>query len=214
MNGPQDLGGEMGFGPINPQIDEPIFHHPWEARVLGMTLAMGMLGMWNIDKGRHARESLSPPDYLRWSYYQIWLTALENMMEERGLLENTANASSRNLVAVPAKNIAAILEKGGSAERASDLEPKFSIGDVVTTKKMHPSTHTRLPRYLSGMRGEIIRVYGTHVFADDSAHDTSHDRGENPQWLYSVKFSAREIWGDDKNPDDYVYADLWEPYFV
>ena len=214
MNGPQDLGGQMGFGPIIAPDNEPVFHHQWEARVLGLTLAMGMLGQWNIDKGRHARESLPPADYLSWSYYQIWLTALENMMRERSMLEETANAATLNLSAVPAKKVASILANGGPADRAQTKPARHALGDIITTRKMHPVTHTRLPRYLCGLKGEIIRVYGVHVFPDDSAHDDKHERGENPQWLYGVKFCAREIWGEEKSSTDYVYADLWEPYFV
>ncbi|TIV38086.1 MAG: nitrile hydratase subunit beta, partial [Mesorhizobium sp.] len=30
MNGPQDLGGQMGFGPVAPEKDEPYFHAAWE----------------------------------------------------------------------------------------------------------------------------------------------------------------------------------------
>jgi hypothetical protein len=63
MNGPQDLGGQMGFGAVAPEVDEPIFHAEWEKRALGVTLCSGAMGHWNIDESRHARESLHPADY-------------------------------------------------------------------------------------------------------------------------------------------------------
>ncbi len=64
MNGPHDLGGQMGFGPVAPEKDEPVFHAEWEKRALGLTLVLGRAGRWNIDESRHARESLHPADYL------------------------------------------------------------------------------------------------------------------------------------------------------
>ncbi len=78
MNGPQDLGGQMGHGPVRPEIDEPLFHAAWERRALAITLAMGATGSWTIDESRHARESLPPAIYLNASYYEIWIRALEN----------------------------------------------------------------------------------------------------------------------------------------
>ena len=85
MNSVHDMGGMQGFGPVRPEADEPVFHAVWEKRALALTLAMGATGQWNIDLSRSARESLPPALYLGSSYYQIWLTALENLMRERGL---------------------------------------------------------------------------------------------------------------------------------
>ncbi len=73
---------------------------------------------------------------------------------------------------------------------------------------MHPRGHTRLPLYLRGHVGEITELHGTHVFPDSNAHGA----GENPQPLYTVRFSAREVWGTARHPGDTVSADLWEPY--
>ena len=73
---------------------------------------------------------------------------------------------------------------------------------------MHPVTHTRLPRYLRGHVGEIALLHGTHVFPDTNAHG----KGEEPQPLYTVRFRARDIWGEARHPRDEVSADLWEPY--
>ncbi|TIM18145.1 MAG: nitrile hydratase subunit beta, partial [Mesorhizobium sp.] len=80
MNGPQDLGGQMGFGPVAPEKDEPYFHADWERRALGVTLCAGAMGAWNIDESRHARESLHPADYYASSYYEIWIKALETLL--------------------------------------------------------------------------------------------------------------------------------------
>jgi len=210
MNGGQDLGGVMGFGPVIDEPDEPVFHAQWETRVLAMVLAMGKHGLWNIDKGRHARENRPPSQYLNASYYQIWLAGLETLLEQTRLLDHDANAASRNLTALAASDVAATLAKGGPANRQPQTPARYKIGDTITTNNNHPEHHTRLPRYLRGQRGEVVIVHGAHVFPDHAAHD----KGENPQWLYTVRFKATDLWGSDRNPNDHVHADLWEPYFV
>ena len=87
MNGAQDLGGMMGFGPVSPEPDEPAFHAEWEKRALAVTLACGGLGEWNIDMSRHARETLPPPEYLTSSYYEIWTKGLLKLLAARGLVD-------------------------------------------------------------------------------------------------------------------------------
>jgi len=216
MNGPQDLGGQMGFGPVAPEKDEPIFHAPWERRALALTLAMGATREWNIDMGRHARESLPPAQYLSSSYYEIWIAGLRKLILARGLVTEDELASGK-MTAPPkkvvgklllAKDVPAVLAKGGPTTRPAATPPRFKVGDKVRTKNIHPQTHTRLPRYLRGHVGEIALLHGTHVFPDSNAHG----KGEEPQPLYTVRFSAREIWGEARNPRDAVSADLWEPY--
>jgi len=210
MNGGQDLGGVMGFGPVIDEPNEPVFHQAWESRVLAMVLAMGKHGLWNIDKSRFARENRPPSQYLNWSYYQIWLAGLETLLEQNHLLETKANANSRNLSALKAQDVAPTLAKGGPANRQPQGPAKYQLGDHITTNNNNPEHHTRLPRYLRGQTGKIIIVHGAHVFPDHAAHD----KGENPQWLYTVRFKATDLWGPDKNPNDHVHADLWEPYFA
>lgn len=215
MNGPQDLGGQMGFGPVAPETNEPIFHAGWESRALALTLAMGATREWNIDKSRHARESLPPAKYLSMSYYEIWISGLIELMVGQGLVTREEAASGK--LATPpkqvagkllAKDVAAVLAKGGPTSRTATASPRFKPGDKVRTRNMHPTSHTRLPRYLRGHVGEIVRLHGAHVFPDTNAHG----KGENPTPLYTVKFPARDIWGEARHPRDTVSADLWEPY--
>ena len=210
MNGGQDLGGMMGFGPVVDEPNEPHFDERWEARVLGLTLAMGALGLWNIDKGRHARENRPPLEYLSWSYYRIWLGGLEALINQAELIGDMDNAASKNLQPLSAEKVAATLAKGGPSNRTPQSPAKYKVGDRITTKNIHPTHHTRLPRYLRGHDGEVVIVHDAHVFPDFAAHG----KGDNPQWLYTVRFKATELWGEDKNANDHVHADLWEPYFV
>jgi nitrile hydratase subunit beta len=213
MNGPHDIGGMTCFGPINPESDEPRFHADWERRVLALTLAMGATGSWNIDMSRHARESLPALQYWSSSYYEIWLAGLIKLMEERGLVTEAETASGKMMAApkpvsrvLKGEQAAAALAKGGPADRVSNQPAKFKLGDRVRAKNIHPAGHTRLPRYARGRLGEIVLVHGTHVFPDSSAHG----KGDDPQWLYTVRFAARELWGQDSR--DHVHIDLWEPY--
>src|SRR5690349_16088321 len=175
MNGPQDLGGQMGFGPVAPENNEPVFHAPWERRALALTLAMGATREWNIDIGRHARESLPPAQYLSSSYYEIWIAGLCKLMLAQGLV--TADELASGKMAVPAKkvagkllgkDVATALAKGGPTSRP-DAAPRYELGDKVRTRNMHPVAHTRLPRYLRGHLGEIAHLHGTHVFPDSNA---------------------------------------------
>lgn len=215
MNGPQDLGGQMGFGAIAPEKNEPVFHAPWESRALALTLAMGATREWNIDKSRHARERLPPVQYLGSSYYELWIAGLIELMVAQGLVTREEAASGRKATSpkqvagkLLARDVPAVLAKGGPTSRETTARPSFKPGDKVRTRNMHPTGHTRLPRYLRGHVGEIVRLHGAHVFPDTNAHG----KGENPQALYTVKFSARDVWGEARHPRDTVSADLWESY--
>jgi nitrile hydratase len=216
MNGPQDLGGQMGFGPIAPEADEPLFHASWERRALALTLAAGAMGHWSIDESRHAREGLHPADYYRSSYYEIWIKGLERLLARHGFVTGEELAAGRALTpgAAPkrvlrAADVAAVLARGGPTEREPGASrPAFASGDAVRTVNAHPRHHTRLPRYARAKRGRIEAVQGFHVFPDTNAHG----QGEAPQWLYTVVFDGPELWGPDADPRSTVSIDAWESY--
>lgn len=215
MNGPHDLGGQMGFGPVAPERDEPVFHADWEKRALGLTLSCGAFGAWNIDESRHARESIPPAKYLSASYYEIWIRALDTLLERHGFATRDELRSGKSLTqgAVPmrilkAEMVAGLLARGGPCDRPVHVEPQFAAGDRVRTRNFHPETHTRLPRYARDKVGRVEAVQGSFVFPDDNAHG----QGENPQWLYTVVFDAAEIWGDGCDPTLSVSIDAWESY--
>ena len=105
-----------------------------------------------------------------------------------------------------AGDVEAALRTGGPASRPSERTARFAVGDRVLTRNTHPHTHTRLPRYARDKLGTVERVHGTHVFPDSNAHFA----GEDPQWLYTVRFTAHELWGTD-TPDS-VSIDAFEPY--
>jgi nitrile hydratase len=178
-----------GFGPVEPEVDEPAFHAEWERRVFALTIALGASGEWNIDMSRFAREDRSPPDYLSKTYYELWLAGLERLLAERGVLERPPGR------VLTAADVPAVLARGGPAEREAPRPARFAAGDRVRTVNANPRGHTRLPRYARGRTGVIERVHGCHVFPDSNAHG----RGEDPQWLYSVRLGS-------------VNIDAFEPY--
>ena len=86
MNGPHDLGGQMGLGPVAPEKDEPVFHAEWEKRALGVTLCASAIGTWTMDERRHARENRHPVDYLSSTYYEIWIKGIERLLKRDGFV--------------------------------------------------------------------------------------------------------------------------------
>ena len=215
MNGPHDLGGLHGFGPVVPEADEPYFHAEWEKRALGVTLSCGAFGAWTIDESRHARENIPPATYLAASYYEIWIRALETLLQRHGFVSGAELAEGRMLEkgATPkrvltAEMVPAILARGGPCDRPLDTTPRFAAGARVRTRNFNPVTHTRLPRYVRDKTGVVETVQGSFVFPDDSAHG----KGENPQWIYTVVFDGAEIWGEGAAPGLTVSIDAWESY--
>jgi nitrile hydratase len=215
MNGGQDLGGTHGHGPVVPEPNEPVFHAEWERRAFALTLAMAMPGQWNIDMSRFARENRDPADYLSMSYYQIWFAALETMLKERDLVsddEIVVGHALREPKPVPrvlsADDVLKVLHRGGPTERATNSKPAFKPGDRVRARNFNPPTHTRLPHYVRGHIGKIERVIGYQVFPDSNAQGL----GEDPKWLYTVRFEGGELFGPDGDPSVKVSVDAWEPY--
>ncbi len=213
MNGPQDMGGMTTFGPVMPEKEEPVFHADWERRAFALTLAMGATGALNIDQSRHARESLPPAFYWSSSYYQIWIEGLVAMLRERGLASEAEIARGRMIDppkvlprVLKAELVAGILAKGGPADRKPVAPAGFRVGDRVRARNLHVDGHTRLPFYVRGRVGKIARVHGAHVFPDSAAHG----KGDDPRWLYNVRFGARELWAAKRKRA--VHLDLWEPY--
>jgi nitrile hydratase subunit beta len=215
MNGAQDMGGEHGFGPVEPEPNEPVFHADWEKRAFALTLAMARPGQWNIDASRFARENRDPAEYLSMSYYQLWFAALETMLKERDLVaEDEVEAGHSLHMPKPAPNVLScadvlkVLHRGGPTERETNTQAAFKAGDKVRAKNINPLTHTRLPRYVRGHVGVVDRVVGFQVFPDSNAQG----KGEDPKWLYTVRFDGSELFGPEGDPTVKVSVDAWEPY--
>ncbi|MDO6726466.1 nitrile hydratase subunit beta [Cognatishimia sp. 1_MG-2023] len=220
MSRVHDMGGRFGDGPVRAE-DDSVFAQEWHKTALALNLAVGALGQWNIDKSRHARECLVPKDYARFSYYEKWMAGLADLMVAEGVVtadELAGGAIEPSELAercLKADKVAAALASGGPADRVSEIDQVFAIGDLVQARKparnqMVEGGHTRLPSYAAGAVGRVVLYHGTHVFPDANAHGL----GERPEPLYAVAFSAAALWGTAESAGDEVIMDLWQSYLV
>lgn len=214
MNGAHDLGGNHGYATIDRSQTEN-FVEDWEQKVFGLTLACGMLGKWNLDQSRFARESCDPADYLSSSYYEHWLHGLELLLIEQGIVtkeEMRAGVSHRDcgLSAVTPEKLDQILATGAPTMLKESARPAYIPGDKVVVINNNPRTHTRAPRYIRGRIGEIISHHGSHIFADE--HSASGSKVA--EHLYGVRFEASELWGESESHKCAVFLDLFEPYLI
>lgn len=208
------MGGMHGFGKVVPEADEPAFHAPWEARVLAMQRALRFSRTWNIDMSRDAQERLPAEVYLAASYYERWALGIERNALERGFIDADELAAGHALR--PAKPVERVMTAGdighvltrGSFSRTPARPARFQPGDRVRARNINPSTHTRLPRYARGREGTIEAIRGCHVFPDSVVAG----QGESPQWLYTVVFEGRELWGADTDAGLTVSVEAFEPY--
>jgi nitrile hydratase len=208
------MGGMDGFGKVEAEPNEPPFHERWEGRVLGLQRSMGYAGAWHIDHSRFAQEVLPPRVYLAVSYYQRWALAMEKNLLDRGYV--TAEELAAGHALKPAKPLnrkltPEVVRAGmgrGSYYRQQQGPARFKPGDKVRTVNINPKTHTRLPRYARDKLGVVERIHGCHAYPDSVATD----KGDDPQWLYTVVFDGREIWGPDADPTLKISIEAFEPY--
>ena len=214
MNGVHDMGGMHGMGPIHYEKNEPVFHARWESRVYALNRALAEWRKWNLDAWRHDIELLAPADYLRMSYYEKWFAAMEKRVVKYGLVTRDELESGRpapgSAKVNPAYTVtmAAVIGRGIPSSNDPSVAPLFQVGQRVRARNINPVGHTRLPRYARGKTGQIVRDHGVYVFPDTNAQF----RGEKRQHVYSVRFAARELWGEDASPRDSVHLDMWDDY--
>lgn len=220
MDGIHDVGGMDGFGSLPP--DEPDdaspFHDEWEGITEALFLTGLARGAFSLDRFRSELESHEPTYYLETPYFERWQTGLEDLFADAGvvdraLLRERALAFERGEAELPAGGDPAVtreLMRGVTESYGSDresVEPEYTEGDRVVVRNDHPTHHTRAPRYVRGVAGEIIAHRGTHVFPDDNAQGE-----ERAVPLYNVRFEAADLWGEDHTDADAVHLECWEPY--
>lgn len=221
MNGVHDMGGMHGFGPVKHEENEPVFHQPWEARVVGMRAVVGQAPDLRPGGFRFVTESLDPIFYLTASYYERWLETFSNGLIERGLItpEELAQRidfySEDPAAPVPtsqnpeqAKEAVGRLRKRVRLNHQAAYDPRFQPGDQVRARNINPRGHTRMPRYVRGKVGVVSRYYGFQDVLDFEPGDPLFP----PQPVYSVRFDMQELWGEHAEPGEYLYIDLWESH--
>jgi nitrile hydratase len=215
MNGVHDMGGQQGMGPVQYEKDEPVFHASWEGRIYALNRAMRAWRKWSLDADRHALETMSPLDYLRMSYYERWVSRLEAQLVTYGIATRQELQSGKpapgSTRATPMLTLATEsrwLSRGIPSSHDPAVRPLFKVGQRVRARNINPTGHTRLPRYARGKAGVIVRDHGVYAFPDTNAHF----QGEKRQHVYSVRFTARELWGDAASQRDSVHIDMWDDY--
>lgn len=221
MDGPHDLGGRYGFGPVRRSVSEPVFKAEWERKAFGLTFAGLGHGIFNIDENRYARERMAPRDYLGCSYYELWLAGLEANLLDAGVITpaqleaRTRQYREGTAVPLPQRSMPefvagmrAAIFAGLSPAREVDHAPRYAVGERVRTRIAHPRGHTRLPAYARGRPATIARVLKAYVFPDSNAHRL----GEAAQYVYSLRLQARDLWGEDADPNMSLNMDVWESY--
>jgi nitrile hydratase beta subunit len=214
VNGIHDMGGMHGMGAIEYAKTEPVFHEAWEGRVYAMSYAVQGTGKLRLGL-RPPLESIPAAEYLRMSYYERWLRSLTERLIASGLATRAEiesgqpeTGSVKTTFALPSADAVAAQFKIPATRRDLPVAARFQVGQSVRARNINPITHTRSPRYARGKSGSIERDHGVFVFSDTSAYS----QGENPQHLYSVRFSARELWGEQGAPHDAVYLDMFDDY--
>jgi nitrile hydratase beta subunit len=204
LDGIHDLGGMSGFGTVEVERDEPTFHEPWE----GVAFALNVLGVsrcaYNVDAYRHSIERMRPAHYLAASYYERTLTGCATLLVENGIVslaELEERAGGRFPLAQPAAPVT-------PDDRIASEETRFGVGERVRVRDIHPPGHTRVPRYVRGVCGEVLHVAPSFVFPDASAHGLP-GRSEP---TYHVLFRAEDLWTDAAGSGESVVVDLWETY--
>jgi len=215
MNGVHDLGGMQDMGPVQAEKNEPVFHEPWQGRAYAVTRAMGAWRKWNLDASRYQRELIRPADYFTMSYYEKWIVAmvelmLKNRMVTPAELESWKPdpGSAKLTPPLTAEKVAILTAKGVPASRDVAVTARLHSGQRVRARNINPVGHTRSPRYARGKTGTIHVDHGVFLFPDTNALFL----GEKPQHVYSVRFAARELWGEQAAPQDSVYIDMWDDY--
>jgi len=215
MNGVHDVGGMQDFGPIRPEANEPVFHAPWEGRVLAMNLAIAAWRKFAADHRRYARELIPPAQQLAMSYYEKWYAGLITNMIDASMITRAEVESGMPVPGSPkltppitAARVPVFWSNGSPKIRNVPAIASFRVGQRVRARNLNPPTHTRLPRYARGKFGVVEGARGIFVFPDRNAQGL----GEKPQHLYSVRFAARELWGDQGGAKDTVYIDMWDDY--
>jgi len=218
VNGIHDMGGMHGMGPIDVREDERPFHAEWEGRAWGLLRATGPFGPSRRRNFRYEHEILPPVEYLQMHYYERFIKVLVDRLlavkavTQAELDSGRADPASPRLT--PPITPAMVVEQATRRRslRRDDLRirARFRTGQRVRARNINPVGHTRLPRYVRGHVGAIVADHGVFDFQDTDTE--GYALPERPQHVYTVRFTARELWGDAASSRDTMHAELWEEY--
>jgi nitrile hydratase subunit beta len=205
MDAIHDLGGKQGFGTVEIEPDEPVFHEPWERSVFVAVLGVLRGGIGNNSQFRHAMERMDPVHYLAGGYYERWMTGIATLLAERGVVSQAdleARAGGPFPLA-PTPEVKDVPDAQPDADAA-----RFAPGDRVRVVFDRPSWHTRCPEYVRGRAGEVVAVRGTTANPAIEVHRNER----TAEQTYSVRFEGSELWGSDAEPGTSIVVDLFQSY--
>ena len=230
-----DLGGAPGYGPVSHDPHEPPFHADWERRVFGLLGAVTASTARRPGEFRYVLERLGPDDYFSHGYYGRWLSGFEVLLAEYGVVspdEMTNQVAERGdlqaaeaAASSPVQRVALVAAldpdllpadrptptpERRTVRRELAEAPRFRVGDRVMAPAPPQSGHTRLPDYVVGKLGTVVKLHPAEVLPDS----TAHDMGERPQHVYCVGYDARALWGEDAEPNATIHVDLYECYLT
>jgi nitrile hydratase subunit beta len=215
MNGVHDMGGMQGMGPVEREKNEPVFHARWESRIFALRRAMRPWPKFNGKSNRYHIELIPPKELLSLTYYATHVVSFSELLVEGGFATTeeivSGKPARRSPKAVPplkAEQVPAFVAQGAPSRRNVAVAPLFKVGQAVRGRNINPIGHTRLPRYARGKLGTVDRDHGVFIFPDTNVAGL----GEKPQHVYSIRFAARELWGEQASPRDSVYIDMWDDY--
>jgi len=216
MDGIHDVGGEQGFGRVEPTGEEPPFEQDWEGRLVGIfrAIARPREAEWNADKFRFTREQLPPVEYLTRPYFDQWYRTYAAMLLGSGLVTAEELASGHSMQPLSpfqkpmsAADVTTARDVTERFDRHYAGEPRFAAGDRVRAVLRGQPGHTRLPRYVRGHVGVVVALHGAHVVPDENAQGRSI-----AEPLYTVAFALAELFLERADSADKVHLDLWERY--
>lgn len=216
MDGIADMGGMQGFGSVRFDPDEPNFPEEWHRKVFGMGVLSMRISGTNLDAFRHAIDRTHPVQYLVDGYWGRWLDGALNLLLDSGIVApGEVEARVRKMAgeegveepAPPTPNKPDYAPTAAGSIREIDAKPRFSPGDRVRARDVHPVRHTRLVGYVRGHTGTVDRIQPAQVLPDTHAHF----QGENAQHVYCVAFDSGDLWGDGGEAFT-LYIDLYEDY--
>jgi nitrile hydratase beta subunit len=226
MNGIHDMGGLHGFGPVNhisgKTPEDPVFHSEWESRVFCITQVIDTQGIWNLDEHRHEIELMNAADYINDGYYGRWLFAMESLLNKKNILAHTEvsqriaemmadlrsySKPTMNNRDWPLTDEAKV--PWGACRHELTIVPAYLQGQSVRVRNIHPPGHTRVTSYTRGKVGTVDMVNAQAWVLPDTR---AHNKGENLQAVYTIKFSAQTLWGPQAESNQFLYIDLSEDH--
>jgi nitrile hydratase len=225
MNGVFDLGGTDGMGPVNPPAEEPLFSAEWEKSVFAMFPLLFRAGYFGLDEFRNGIEQMDPAVYLKSPYYEHWLYTYEHNAVSKGYIDAdelerrrqyylqnpTAPLPQHKAQPELVEFVSSVASAGAPAQRPTDKPAAFAVGDAVRISTDAPFGHSRRARYIRGKVAEVVAHRGSFIYPDSAGNGL----GDDPQHVYTVKFTSQELWGDKyADPNGSVLFDVWEPYIT